>query len=403
MDHTSNPNGLVQGRVLILDDDPDVGRIFAIVAKQIGMEAEAVTSSDEFFTKLAAWCPTHIVLDLIMPDMDGVQVIQRLAELDSDAALCLTSGAGPRVLKAARQSAIEHGFCTPQILLKPVSLEQIEAFLRDPIAGPKTRPNRVANGKVQILGHDIQRGMQEEEFFLSYQPVITCPKRKLKGFEALIRWQHPVHGLVMPDSFIGVAESTGLIHDLTNQVVAMSLKWLGSSPVLHRKTLSINVSAKSLDDKEFPDRLGAAARSAGISPSDVILEVTETAAASDELLALDLFTRLRVKGFKVSIDDFGIGTSSLSLLARLPFSEIKVDRSFAMASQESEEARAIIRSTVDLSRNLNLDVVTEGVENKATLDYLDVVGCDFAQGYYIARPMTGEQAIDWATTSPYAN
>jgi EAL domain-containing protein (putative c-di-GMP-specific phosphodiesterase class I) len=279
----------------------------------------------------------------------------------------------------------------------------IDEFLRERnVFAPPPFKNAKHDGPA-ISESELRRAVSDDQLFLMYQPVIACPRRKLKGFEALIRWQHPQHGLVMPDSFIGIAESTGLIHDITSIVADLSLKWISGSTALNDMTLSINVSAKSLDDKQFPDRLGAAALKAGVSPTKIILEVTETAAASDELLALDLFTRLRVKGFKVSIDDFGIGSSSLALLARLPCSELKVDPSFAMAATESEEARAIIRSTMDLSRNLNLDVVTEGIENQETLDYIEAVGCDFAQGYYIARPMLGEQALDWAISSPYAN
>jgi EAL domain-containing protein (putative c-di-GMP-specific phosphodiesterase class I) len=115
----------------------------------------------------------------------------------------------------------------------------------------------------------------------------------------------------------------------------------------------------------------------------------------DQLMALDMFTRLRMKGFRVSIDDFGIGNSSLGLLARLPFSEIKVDKSFAMTAVKSDESKAIIKSTVDLSHNLGLCVVTEGVEDRETLDFLQEVGCDYAQGYYIARPMAEAAVGQW--------
>jgi EAL domain-containing protein (putative c-di-GMP-specific phosphodiesterase class I) len=160
-------------------------------------------------------------------------------------------------------------------------------------------------------------------------------------------------------------------------------------------SISVNISAKTLGDLKFVDLLEGKCRDTGISPEAVILEVTETAAMDDQLLALDMFTRLRMKGFQVSIDDFGIGNSSLALLARLPFSEIKVDRSFAMSATKSEESRAIIKSTVDLSHSLDLTVVTEGVEDRETLDFLQEIGCDLAQGYYIARPMPGDAVVEW--------
>lgn len=391
-----------KGRVLILDDDPGVGRIFAIVSNQAGMEAKAVTEAEEFFLELRNWSPTHVVVDLIMPCMDGVQVLQRLAEMECDASVCVTSGAGSRVLKAAKQSAIEHGLVEPHALQKPVSIAEIEAFLADTSHIRRQAKRKAAAENPKITAQDLRLALDRRELFLAYQPIISCPDHKVRGFEALVRWMHPEHGLIMPDAFISISESTGLIHELTNRVVDIGLRWLKSDPVLDGKSLSVNISAKSFDDSKLPDRLGAAAQIAGVDPNQLILEVTESATMEDELLALDLFTRLRVKGFRVSIDDYGMGTSSLALLARLPFSEVKVDRSFAMEATESEDAKKIIRSTVDLSKSLDLEVVTEGVETEACLAFLDSIGCSFAQGYYIARPMAGDQAIEWVKNCPFA-
>ena len=199
----------------------------------------------------------------------------------------------------------------------------------------------------------------------------------------------------MPDRFIPIAEETGLIDELSAQVFDQSLEWFSNAFPLGELKLSLNISAKSLVDLHLVDSLFDLCRKYYLASDRIVLELTETSAMTDPILSLDLMTRFRVKGFQLSIDDFGTGFSSMVQLARLPFSEIKVDRSFVMNARQSQESRTIIKSVIDLGHSLGLVTTAEGVEDAETFDYLNGLGCDLAQGYLIARPMPGETARSW--------
>jgi len=390
--------------VLIFDDEIAIARSTALMVQHLGMDAISVTNPEAFFQAVSDWRPTHIILDLIMPGMDGVEVLQSLAKQGCTASIALSSSVGKRVLSAAQRSASEHGLRIAEVLPKPLTLAALQSFLADndeTAPSPDKREKLTPKAFEPITMADVQAAIDGKQFRLVYQPKIDCATQSLKGFETLARWEHPEKGLIMPDRFIPLAERSGLIGPITDQVVDLSLAWFSSiagvaSIAGHSDlSLSINISARTLGSRDFPDDLELICRRTSIPCEQVILEVTETAAMDDQLAALDMFTRLRMKGFQVSIDDFGIGNSSLALLARLPFSEIKVDKSFAMTASKSKESKAIIKSTVDLSHSLDLLVVTEGVEDRETLEYLQSIGCDYAQGYFIARPLSGEQVVHW--------
>jgi EAL domain-containing protein (putative c-di-GMP-specific phosphodiesterase class I) len=182
---------------------------------------------------------------------------------------------------------------------------------------------------------------------------------------------------------------------LTAQVFDQSLEWFSQSFPQSYPKLSLNISAKSLVAIQMADNLSALCQRFQIDPERIVLELTESSAMVDPILSLDLLTRMRVKGFQLSIDDFGTGFSSMVQLVRLPFSEIKVDRSFVMQALNSSESRTVIKSIVELGHSLGLLVTAEGVEDLDTLNYLNTLGCDLAQGYFIAHPMWGEAARNW--------
>jgi EAL domain-containing protein (putative c-di-GMP-specific phosphodiesterase class I) len=247
-----------------------------------------------------------------------------------------------------------------------------------------------------FAGIDLQRALDRNELVVAYQPKIECKSGAPAGFEALVRWNHPSKGIIMPGHFISVAEEAGLINALTSQVFDQSLDWFSKSFPESGLKLSLNISAKSLVDFHMADSLSSLCRQYHVASERIVLELTETSAMIDPILSLDLMTRFRVKGFELSIDDFGTGYSSMVQLVRLPFSEIKVDRSFVLKAQQSQESRTIIKSIIDLGHSLGLVVTAEGVEDIDTFNYLISLGCDLAQGYFIARPMPGEAACRWA-------
>jgi EAL domain-containing protein (putative c-di-GMP-specific phosphodiesterase class I) len=389
--------------LLILDDDPAVGQTIQWIAESLGFQAQFVTHSTEFFSVLDRLCPDILTIDLAMPELDGVEIMRLLAERKCRSTIIISSGMGTRVLDAAQRSASEHGLRIAGVISKPISKENMRALIGDGSHSGNRLAAEERFSKIEefaITRSDLEKALDRSEFEVVYQPKIECATGMLAGFEALARWNHPEAGLIMPTRFIPFAEQAGLIDALTAKVFDQSLAWFSQSfpESDSRKSikLSLNVSAKSLVDIQMADNLSNICRQSHVAPERVVLELTESSAMVDPMLSLDLITRLRVKGFLLSIDDFGTGFSSMVRLVRLPFSEIKVDKSFVMDAQQSQESRTIIRSIIDLGHSLGLLVAAEGVEDLATLNYLNSLGCDLAQGYFIARPMSGAAAANWA-------
>ncbi|HEX7029958.1 MAG TPA: EAL domain-containing response regulator [Gammaproteobacteria bacterium] len=389
-------------RLLIMDDDRTTGRMIGLMAERAGVPHRCAAAPDEFFRELEAWNPTHIVLDLLMPEMDGVEVLRQLAARGSRARIIISSGVEGRIRDAAQRAALEHDLNVIGALTKPFRAEQLCALVKkaDP-PPPAQLPESGKANRLEVTEGALWAALEENRFELVYQPKISCATRELAGFEALVRWNHPEAGIVMPDRFIPLAETVGMIDRLTDHVLRQGIGWMadvqraGSVPS-RGLSLAVNLSARTLVNFQFADRLAGLCEEIGFDPNGLTLELTETAAMEDPVLALDMMTRLRMKGFHLSIDDFGTGYSSMLQLSRLPFSEIKIDRSFVMSAPHSEESRTIIKSIVGLGRNLGLKTVAEGVEDEKTLDLLEAVGCDVAQGFHIARPMDALTAMNWS-------
>ena len=226
---------------------------------------------------------------------------------------------------------------------------------------------------------------------------------RVSGVEALVRWRHPVHGLMYPDNFIPLAEQSGLIKQLTlwvlNQAVAQSREWEQSGIDV---SMAINLSVHNLHDNTFPEEVAAILR--GFSRTQVNrlrFEITETAMMVDPARALDILNALGAMGIRLSIDDFGTGYSSLAYLKQLPVAELKIDKSFITSMEGSDNDAVIVRSTIELAHNIGLRVVAEGVEDKQTYDMLAALSCDSVQGYFISRPMPPEEFTRWLQQPPW--
>jgi EAL domain-containing protein (putative c-di-GMP-specific phosphodiesterase class I)/ActR/RegA family two-component response regulator len=385
-------------RILILDDDTAVGQTIQWIAESLGFEAEFVTSAEEFFLRLDQTRPDVITIDLVMPNLDGVEVMRLLADRKSRAKIIISSGMGTRVLDAAERSALQHGLNILGVLSKPISKEALRLLVGEEDeskeeAAFEEEPEQDTG--LEISPAALEGALERQEFEIVYQPKIGCRSGAAAGFEALVRWNHPERGIIMPADFISIAEEAGLIDNLTKQVFDQSLAWFSSAFPASNLKLSLNISAKSLADIRLVDSLSDLCRKYQIAPERIVLELTETSAMVDPISSLDLMTRFRVKGFQLSIDDFGTGYSSMVQLVRLPFSEIKVDKSFVQQGQQSEESRTVIHSIIDLGHSLGLVVTAEGVEDLDTFNYLNHLGCDLAQGYFIAQPMSGADALKW--------
>lgn len=408
-------SSVIRRRLLILDDDPLIGQTITSIATLAGLEARYTAHPAEFFRVVEEWNPTHIALDLVMPEMDGVQVIQDLALRGCRAAIIITSGVGARVLDAAGRLAAEHGLNIIGVLAKPFTPARLRQLLLSdfPVApgssAPVAAPDVGCASAALPDAEDLRQALRSGAIVPYYQPKVVCATGALAGFEVLARWRHPECGLIHPARFIPLAEANGLIDALTLHMTEQALHWFAPLCATVDGTdgigvpsmpgagvqLAVNISARTLSNTALFEEVRDQCRRLGVAPERLSFELTESSAMDDPTASLDLLTRLRMQGFHLALDDFGTGFSSMVQLVRLPFSELKIDKSFVMTAMHSEESRTVTRFIVDLGRSLGLRCTAEGVEDVHILAYLQAIGCDLAQGYAIARPMPGDVALRW--------
>jgi diguanylate cyclase (GGDEF)-like protein/PAS domain S-box-containing protein len=245
----------------------------------------------------------------------------------------------------------------------------------------------------------LRDAIESDQLVMHYQPKLLLSSGVVDGVEALVRWQHPELGLVPPDQFIHLAESSGLIRPLTMWVLRSALMqcraWRAQNLDLE---VAVNLSVRSLHDPELPDIVRALLTDAAVPPSRLTIEITESVIMAEPERALDVLLRLKAIGVRVSIDDFGTGYSSLSYLRTLKADELKIDRSFVIDLDTNSENAFIVRSVIDLGHNLGLHVVAEGIESQVVLDMLTVLTCDRAQGYHLSRPLPPDELVAWLTS-----
>ena len=252
-----------------------------------------------------------------------------------------------------------------------------------------------ANYRLQ-LETELRQALKREEFCVYYQPIINLRTDKIKGFESLVRWQHPTRGIVSPLEFISIAEETGLIVPLGLWVLRESCRqlrrWQTENPANSNLTMSVNLSCKQFTQADLVERVSEIMRETQIEPKFLRLEITESHLMEDSESAIAIMRRLHALGIKLSIDDFGTGYSSLSYLHRLPINYLKIDRSFVSQMQINSENREIVRTIILLAKNLNLEVIAEGIETIEQADYLKSLDCGFGQGYLYSKPVAARQA-----------
>jgi len=377
---------MIPNRLLVVDDEIAIGEFLNEIITEWGFEVVVATTHAAFTQTYRSFKPAVIILDLAMPDGDGIELLRFLAREDCDAQVLLLSGFDGRVRQTAARIGADLGLKMMEPLQKPVSIVDLEAAIA---------PLAVKSGRLEVA--ELRRALTDNELFLHFQPKVEIGSRAVCGAEALVRWQHPQHGAMGPDKFIHLFETEGLIGSLTEVVLNLACR---QAETWSREGLAIpvavNLSPLELEDLQLPDRVAALVRSHRLQPTDLVLEITETAAMTDALRAADILARFRLKGFGISLDDFGTGYSSLVWLHRLPFTELKIDRSFVMELSQNAEARIIVKSIIDLARNLGLSVCAEGVETRKIWDILASLGCERAQGYFVARPSPGGAITEWA-------
>lgn len=365
-----------QNRLLVVDDEPAICKVIERVATPLGYAVRTLNHSASFLKTLTDFEPSLLILDLKMPDADGVQLLQQLRDGKSEAQVIVISGMDQRVLNTAEKLGRSQGLKMAGVLQKPLQRAELERHLTQAMNACRVHSR-----------HDLEQALDKQEFVVHYQPKVSRQGGgwTIDGAEALVRWRHPSHGLLPPGEFLPLIEDHGLIEQLTDYVLRSALQqvavWSRNGLVLR---VAVNLSASMINDLGFPDHVAALLSEYDVPGSLLTIELTESTAMADATKAMDIFLRLCVNDIDLSIDDFGTGFSSLQQLYQLPFGELKIDRMFVGGLPDDDEARAIIRATVDMAHALNIKVCAEGVESQAALDYLESVGCDRAQGFLVS-------------------
>ncbi len=380
-------------RIMLLDDEPFMLKLIGRLLENLGFTAVAPYSSGAAALDAFADPPELILLDLNMPEMDGIEFVRHLVERRYTGSLVLVSGEDERMLQSATKLVQAHKITVLGHLKKPVSpraLAEVLAQWAPPPAALSRRAQAIYDADA------VRAAIAKGELVNYYQPKVAVADGRVVGVETLVRWRHPADRMVFPDQFIGVAEAHGLIDDLTRVVLrdalAQSRAWRDAGLALR---VAVNVSMDNLAAPSFADFVAAEAIAAGVAPAEIVLEVTESRLMADLRAPLEILTRLRLKRFRLSIDDFGTGHSSLAQLRDIPFDELKIDRGFVHGAHSDVTLRAIFESNLYLARQLGIEVVAEGVEDQADWDFLRNAGCDLAQGYFIARPMPAAELPGW--------
>lgn len=372
-----------KNRLLIVDDEPAVCTIIARIAEPLGFRVKSLNNSGHFLQTIRDFRPSLLILDLKIPGVDGVQLLHQLKEGHSDAQVMVISGMDQRVLNTAEKLGRSQGLKMLGVLQKPLQRPELELRLKEALSASRT------HGRSELAA-----ALKERQFVVQYQPKIARQDRawRIDGAEALVRWQHPTLGLLPPREFLALMEEYRLIGGLTDFVLETAIQQVAAwSRAGLPIRVAVNLSASLVEDLEFPNRLTALLQKHDVPGSLLAIELTESTAMADPTKAMDIFLRLCVNDISLSIDDFGTGFSSLKQLYQLPFDELKIDRMFIGGLPDDEEARAIVRATVDMAHALKIAVCAEGVESWEALDYLESVSCDRAQGYLIGRAVTADE------------
>ncbi|MCH8026216.1 MAG: EAL domain-containing protein [Chloroflexi bacterium] len=247
---------------------------------------------------------------------------------------------------------------------------------------------------LELLG-DLRAAVEREEFFIQYQPTVDLRTNEILGLEALVRWQHPRHGLIMPDDFIPLAEESGVIRPLGRWVLQEACRqmniWHQNMPASQRPSLAVNVSVQQLLVDGFVQEVRDILNQSRLEPSKLTLEITETITMHPIDTTISILNELKAIGVRLAIDDFGMGTSSLSYLQRFPFDVVKIDKSFLNHNESTDNERALTRKVIELGKVLHLEIVAEGIEEPSQLDELREMECEVGQGFLFARPMAANE------------
>lgn len=386
--------------ILVLDDDPLALKLLSVQLRAFGLKSRGYVQLIALEHALAAVSMLEaahekvalIFCDLEMPGLDGVEFVRQLVRIGYTGGIVFVSGHDQRLLQAAERLARFHHLNVLGALQKPASRDQLRTVLEHVM--PEALGADPDDPAIQEP-EQLQRAIENGQLFNHYQPKVDMRSGAVVGVETLVRWRQD-NSVILPNQFLSVAETHGMVDLLTHAVLKGALgqarRWRDKGQPLD---VAVNVSMTNLCSLGFPDLLEQMAAEAGVPLSSLLLEITEGQLMKDPVSQLDVLARLRLKKVRLSIDDFGIGYSSMAQLRDLPFDELKIDRCFVHDAGRDPARHAIVEACLGLARQFGMKTVGEGVEERAEWDALAALGCDLAQGYFIAEPMPGEAIGEW--------
>jgi len=378
--------------LLILDKDPKSLCVLRTVAAHLGCDHVEADSADGLQDILAGRRPTMAVLAVDGSNVDGLAMLRVLALEVAQPATLLIGAVHARVLSGARRAAESQGIRVIGVASRPLDPVAIEQLLMPYLTGAPP----IALG-------ELERALTEHELILEYLPKIDIRAAvpKMQGVEALVRWQHPRRGLLYPRHFLGSIEDHDLMVRLTDFVMTEAVRqashWRARGLPLE---MVVNLSPKLVTDREFPERVAVLLRENEVPAQQLVLDVTEAASLDSRDLMLDVFTRLRILGVGLSLDNFGTGVSSLTELYRMPFSELKVDHALIADVFREREAMLIVQAIAKLAHTLELEVCAGGVETREMLGFVQSNGFDSAQGRFFSGPVKPAEIERLVATLP---
>jgi EAL domain-containing protein (putative c-di-GMP-specific phosphodiesterase class I) len=384
--------------MLIVERDAESLHVLCRVADRIGCDRIEAESPESLRDVLPVRRPNIAVIAIDQIEADGLKVMELLVQHGARPLILLIGAVNARVLASARRAVERHGLNIIGVSARPLDANQIENILSAHLTALPP-----------MAKHELENAMAGHELLLQYEPkvAISPDSLEVQGVQALVRWQHPQRGLLFPRHFLRAVEEHGLMLGLIDFVMTEAIRQAGH---WHARGLSlqmaVNLNPRLVKDREFPERLASLLRDHDLPAQQIVLDITETPSTNVRNLKLDVFTRLRILGVGLSLANFGTGLSPLTELYRLPFSEIKVDRSLLADVPRERDAQLVVRAIANLARTLELTVGAEGVETRDMLEFVRAAGFDSAQGRLFGGSMSGAEVehlvLGWPRSAPSA-
>ena len=380
-------------RILVADDSASIREYLVLMLmEQTQAEVVGVTDGLEAVELIeSGFTPDLALLDLNMPRMDGVQLLRRLADMNFSCPVVIISGLSQQIIGTIEKLSKEYELNVIGTIGKPIDQLAVTDILE---RLQERKPDREIVDEIKT--YEVLDALKKGQVEPWFQPQVELQRRKLVGFEVLCRIRHKRHGLMLPNTFMQTLEKSDLIRVVTFELFETALKNIQSLPVDQQNfTVSFNVSAKLFDNENFIDTLISLIQSSPIPNDRIVIEITETTVAQTPLKELEGTARLAIHGCGLSIDDFGSGEATLERLHALPFTELKIDQQYLPREKITEAQRALLESTINMARRLGMKVVVEGVESFQQWDLVQHLGCEMAQGFFIAAPMPFSDVSNW--------